>query len=288
MSQAMIVDVTMNNIQEMVMQNSQRLPVLISFWSPMNEQSKLANTILEKLATEFAGEFILAKINSDQQTEIAEKFALPGIPFVKLVKDKNIVTEKQGLLTESEYRQIIQANIQVDPSEEIREQANIAFAQGNVEQAITLFGEAAKANPNNYQIHLDLVMLYLQTGHLDKAYDLFVKLPEEAQNDPRGKELDGVMFFSKLIGETPDIEQIQNRLTANANDCDALYKLSAFLMLNGQAENALQTLFKLFIADRTYNEGAPQKTILKAFDMLGHKAPELVKVYRRKFQSLLY
>ena len=288
MSQAMIMDVTMNNIQEMVMQNSKRLPVLISFWSPMNEQSKLANTILEKLANEFAGQFILAKINSDQQTEISEKFSLPSIPFIKLIKNQNIVTEKQGLLSETEYRQAIQEHIEADPSEEIRQQANQAFTQGNIEQAIELFGTAAKANPNNFQIHLDLVMLYLQTGHLDKADNLFQKLPEEAQQDPRGKELDGVLFFSKLIEDKADIEDIKSRLETNPNDCEALYLLSAFLMLNGQAENALQTLFKLFLADRTYESGTPQKTIIKAFDMLNHKAPDLVNAYRRKFQSLLF
>ncbi len=288
MSQAMIVDVTMNNIQEMVMQNSKRLPVMISFWSPMNEQSKLANTILEKLAEEFAGKFILAKINADQQTEIAEKFSLPGVPFYKLVKNGDIVTEYHGLLSESAYRQAIQANIEVDPSEALREQANQAFAAGQIEQAMELFGEAARANPNNYLIHLDLVSMYLQTGHLDKAQELFDKLPEEAQQDPKGKEIGGVIYFSKILEGAPDVEHIQQILQENPNDCDAIYVLSAYLMLNGQIENALQALFKLFTLDRTYNEGLPQKTILKSFDMLAGRAPEMITTYRRKFQSLLY
>lgn len=288
MSQAMIVDINMNNVQEMVIQNSKRLPVILSFWEPLNEQSKLANTILEKLAAEFAGKFILAKVNAGQQTELVEKFSLPGVPFYKLVKNGDIVTELSGLQSEQHYRDLLNSNITEDPSEVLRKQANQAFAEGQFDQAIALLGEAAQANANNYQIHLDLVQMYLHTGHLEKAQNLFEKLPEEAQQDPKGKELDGVLFFSAAIQDIPDLQSIQATLADNPNDCDALYQLAGLLMLNGQAENALQTLFKLFTADRTYQDGLPQKSIIKAFEMLTAKAPELVTIYRRKFQSLLY
>jgi len=288
MQEAMIVDITLNNVQEMVMQNSKRLPVLLNFWSPLNEQSKLTNTILEKLAQEFAGKFILAKINADQQTELAQKLGSPTIPFCKLIKNGDIVTEYQGLLTEDAYRAMLEANIQEEPSEVLRLQAGEAFAQGQYDQAIKLLGEAAKVNANNFKIHLDLVQMYLHTGHLDKAQDLFYKLPEEAQNDPKGKELEGILFFSAVLEQAPEIENIQATLAKNPNDSDALYALAGYLMLNGHAENALQSLFKLFMVDRTYQEGLPQKAIIKAFEMLTAKAPELVTIYRRKFQSLLY
>lgn len=288
MSEAMIVDVTLNNIQEMVIQNSKRLPVMVSFWNPTDERSKLANTILEKIANEFAGKFILAKINAGQQTELVEKFNLPGTPFFKLIKNGDIVTEQQGLFSEEEYRKLIDSQIEKDPSDELREAASAAFMNGEVDQAIELLGQAAQANPNNFQVHLDLVMMYMQTGHLDKAQDLFDKLPDEAQQDPKGKELGGVMFFSEIISDAPDLQNLQATLAEDPNNCDALYALSGFLMLNGQAENALQTLFKLFTIDRSYQDGLPQKTILKAFDMLTAKAPDLVTAYRRKFQSLLF
>ncbi|MDX1352938.1 MAG: tetratricopeptide repeat protein [Thiomicrorhabdus sp.] len=284
----MIVDVTLNNVQEMVMQNSQRLPVLISFWSPLNEQSKLANTILEKLAHEFAGKFILAKINAAQQTDLAAKLGSPNPPFYKLIKNGDIVTEHQGLLTEDAYRSMLNSQIQDEPSEVLRKQANQAFAEGRFDQAVQLLGEAAKVNSNNYQVHLDLVQMYLHTGHLENAKNLFYKLPEEAQQDPKGKELDGILYFSDAIVDSPDIQTLQNILAENPNDCSALNFLAGLLILNGQAENALQTLLKLFITDRTYQDGLPQKSILKAFEMLTAKAPELVTMYRRKFQSLLY
>ena len=288
MSEAMIVDVTLNNIQEMVIQNSKRLPVMVSFWNPTDERSKLANSILEKLAKEFAGKFILAKINAGQQVELVEKFSLPGTPFFKLIKNGDIVTEQQGLFEEAEYRKLIESQIEKDPSDELRQAASAAFSEGQVDQAIELLAEAAKVNPNNYHVHLDLVTMYFQSGHLDKARQLFDKLPDEAQADPKGQELDGVLFFAEIIKDAEGVEALQQRLADNPNDSDALLTLSGYLMLNGQAENALQTLFKLFRVDRNYQNGLPQRTIIKAFAMLSPKAPHLVHQYRRQFQSLLF
>lgn len=284
----MIVDVTLANVQEMVMQNSKRFTVVISFWSSLNEQSKLANTILEKIATEKAGEFILAKINIDREKDITEKFGVTDVPFYKVVKNSEIVTEGAGLLSEADYRSLVNANVQEEQSEVLRKQATQAFAQGQFDQAIQLLGQASQENPNNFKVHLDLVQMYLHTGHLDKANDLLKKLPEEAQNSPQGKQVEGVLYFSQVVEEFPDIQKIQATLAENPEDLDALYGLAGFLILNGQPENALQSLFKLFSLDRNYRDGLPQKTILKAFEMLSGPAPELVTMYRRKFQSLLY
>ena len=287
MSQPMIVDVTLANVQEMIIQNSKRFPVIINFWSSLNEQSKLANTILEKIATEKAGEFILAKINVDSEKAITEKFAVTSVPYYKVVKDNDIVTEGAGLLTEAAYRALINTNIEEEASEVLRKQATQAFAQGEFDDAIKLLGEASQANPDNFKVHLDLVQMYLHTGHLDKANNLLQKLPEEAQKSPQGKQVEGVLYFSAIVEAFPDIQKIQATLLENPDDLDALYGLSGFLMLNNQAEKGLQCLFKLFSLDRTYREGVAHKSILKAFDMLAGPAPELVKAYRKKFQSLI-
>lgn len=285
---AMIVDVNVNNVQEMVIQNSSRLPVLINFWSHSNEQSKLANTILEKLAHEMPGEFILAKINFDKENLIVEKFGVPKVPFYKLVKNGEIVTEGAGLLSESEYRSLLKDNITEDPSEVLRKQAAQAFAQGQYDEAVNLLGQAAQANSNNFKIHLDLVQLYLHTDQLEQAKALFEKLPEAAQKDPQGQYVKGILYFSDVIANAPQVPEIQNTLAENPEDCDALYYLTAYLVLNGKLENAIQTLFKLFSIDRSFREGLPQKTILQLFDMLAESQPQLVTAYRRKFQNLLY
>ena len=287
MPDAMIINVTLNNIQEMVIQNSKQLPVLIHFWSPTNNDSQQANTLLEGLAQEMAGEFILAKINVDQQHDIAEKFSNPTAPFYKLIKDADIVTEAGGLQSETTYRAMLKEHIVDEPSEVLRKQAAQAFAQGEFDAALQYLSDAAKENPNNIKIHLDLVQLYLHTDQMEEAKALFSELPESAQKEPHGRYIKGVLYFTEQMKNAPEITQIQASLAENPKDSEALFYLSTYLILNGQIEPAFQTLLQLFSIDRTYQNGLPQKSILQAFDMLSASQSELVTKYRRTFQSLL-
>lgn len=287
MPEAMIIDVTLNNIQEMVIQNSKQLPVLIQFWSPGNQESQQANHLLEGLAQEMAGQFILAKINVDQQQDIATKFSNPTPPFYKLIKDADIVTEAAGLKTEEEYRTLFQTYLVDDPSERLRKEAAQAFAEGAFDQSLQLLTEAAQENPNNIKIHLDLVQLYLHTDQLEQAQDLFSKLPDEAQKEPHGRYIKGILYFTKQMQHAPEITQIQATLAEHPKDGGSLLYLSAYLILNGQIEPAFQTLLQLFTVDRDYQGDLPQKTLLQAFDMYAAPQPELVAKYRRTFQSLL-
>lgn len=287
MSQAYITDITKENLQE-ILSHSAKLPLLIHFWEPRNEESVKANTILEKLATEMAGQFILAKINVGQQAEMAGHFGVQEVPYYKLAFQGEIAGEAAGLQTEQAYWDLLKGYVKQDPSEELRAQAKQAFASGQFDLAVKLLGEAAKTDPNNFKVHLDLVLMYLQTGHLDKAKDLFSKLPEEAQLSPEGKNINGILNFSEAVGESDDIHTIQQKLAENQDDPDALYGLAAYLVLNGHPEKAIQTLFKLFIVDRNYKDGITQKSLLKLFDMLAESNPQLVNASRRKLQGLLY
>jgi putative thioredoxin len=287
---AMMADINDSNFQELVMHSSQRLPVVVHFWSALNPQSTLANTILEKLAQQFAGQFILAKINVDQQRALTQKLGVANgdLPFYKLIKDGKLITENAGLLSEAAYRSLLNNNLTVEPSEALRKQATEAFAQGQFDLAVQLLGDAARENPNNTQIHLDLVAMYLHTQHLELAQNLFEKLPEQAQKSLKGKFLAGLLHFTGLVKDAPAVEEIQTRLAQHPNDTAALYYLAGYLMVNAQYQNALQCLFKLFSVDRTYLDGAPQTLILNAFEMLAADYPDLVIQSRRKFQSLLF
>ncbi len=287
MSEAYITDITPENLQE-ILSHSAKLPVFIHFWNPLNEQSVQANVILEKLAAEMAGQFILAKINGGQQAEMVGHFGVQEIPYYKLAFQGQMVGEAAGLQTEQAYLDLLKQFVQQDPSEQLREQARQAFIAGQFDHAVQLLGEAAKADPNNFKVHLDLVLMYLHTGHLDKAKELFDKLPEEAQTSAEGKNISGIMSFSEILEESEDIQTIQQKLAENPDDPDALYGLAAYLVLNGHPEKAIQTLFKLFIVDRSYKNGVTQKSLLKLFDMLSESNPQLVNDARRKLQGLLY
>lgn len=284
----MIIDVTKENFQQMVVENSMQLPVLIDFWAPGCEPCKQVMPMLEKLAQDYAGRFILAKINTEEQQEIAEHFQIKGIPHFKIIHQGKVAKELQGALPITDFEEALQPYLKPDESEDLREQAKQAFINGQYDEATALLGQAAQANPNNYKVHLDLVQMYMHTGHMDKAKDLFQKLPEEAQTSPEGKSLDGLMYFAELVESAPSIEEIQQTLQEDPNNPDALYAISGYLMLNQKPEQAMQSLLKLFQVNRSFKEGIAQKTLIKIFETLQTEHPELVFHFRRKLQNLLY
>lgn len=288
MSQAMIVEITSENFQQMVVENSMHMPVLVDFWAPWCGPCKQVMPMLEKLAQEWAGRFILAKVNTEEQQELAAQFQIRGIPHFKIFHQGEMVKELQGALPITEFKTALEPYLKPDESETLRLQAQQAFAQGQYDEAVELLGKASQVNPNNYKVHLDLVKMYLQTGHMDKAQNLFNKLPDEAKKSPEGKELGLILRFSSIVAEAGEIEKIQQTLAEDPNNPDALYGLAGYLMLHDKIEEAMQSLLKLFMVNRDYKEGIARKTLLEIFEALQQEHSELVNTYRRKLQNLLF
>ena len=98
------LDVSQADFEEKVVSASRKQPVVIDFWAPWCAPCKVLKPILEKLADEYKGKFLLAKVNSDENQEIAARYAVRGIPSVKAMVDGKIVSEFTGALPEGAVR----------------------------------------------------------------------------------------------------------------------------------------------------------------------------------------
>ncbi len=123
-------DVSQADFEEKVVAASSKQPVVIDFWAPWCAPCKVLKPILEKLAAEYDGKFKLAKVNSDENPEIAARYAVRGIPSVKAMVDGKIVNEFTGALPESAVRDWLDKIIP-SPAEALRREAQQMAATGD-------------------------------------------------------------------------------------------------------------------------------------------------------------
>lgn len=274
------LDVGLADFNQQVLEESRSRPVVVDFWAPWCGPCKSLKPILEKLAAEYGGKFLLAKINSDENQELAARYAVRGIPSVKAFIDGEMVDEFSGALPEGEVRAFLDRLIP-SPADELRAQAMDARMAGDPSGALQLLAEASKLDPQHVGVRLDAAEIMLDLGETDEAQRLIGSVPDDA--DPRVAQLKARLQFSGVAGD--DAEALRARVDADGNDLDARLALANLLVAAGEHESGMEQLLEIVRRDRGFQEDIGRKTLLSVFNLLG--GGELVSRYRRLLASAL-
>ena len=281
-----IHNVGVNNFQQVVLETSINKPVLVDFWADWCQPCQTIMPMLAKLAEEYGGKFELAKVNADQEQELAAHFGIKSLPTMKLFYQGQIVDEKVGAVPESEVRAMLDKHI-VSESQKFIQAATMAYQQGQTEQALEMLNQALANDPDNAELKVTIAQLVYAEGDSDSAVALLDSLDEE------GAKLDGAIklraemnMAAQLAGLAP-LEEIEQRLANNPGDLEALLQKSRHLTAQGDYDNAMECLLDIMRRDRDYGDDAGRKGLLELFDMLGGEHPSVQK-YRRKLFTLLH
>lgn len=274
------IDVGLADFQQNVLEESRRRPVVVDFWAPWCGPCKSLKPILEKLAAEYGGKFLLAKINSDENQELAARYGVRGIPSVKAFVDGEQVDEFSGALPEATVREFLDRLVP-SPAEELRHQAAAARAAEDFAGALKLLGEASKLDPAHVGVRLDAAEVMLDLDEADEAQRLVGGVPDDA--DPRVAQIKARLQFMGAASE--DEAALAARVAANENDLEARLKLANLLVASGRHEAAMEQLLEIVRRDRGFGDDIGRKTLLSVFDLLG--GGDLVSRYRRLLASAL-
>ncbi len=280
-----IIEVDSSNFAEVVLQGSAERPVLVDFWAAWCNPCQMLMPILAKLADEYQGQFLLAKVDTDANQDLALQYGVRSLPTVKLFKDGQPVDEFMGALPESAVREFLDRHIPRE-SQRLHAEALVAQQRGDLAEARRLLTEAHGMDPNNGDITADLAALLAEEGEVERAEELLQALPREERGKARPAGLLARLEFARQARDLPPAAELEERLRDDPDNLELRYQLAVSHLALGDYDSAMQQLLDIMARDRGFRDDLARKTLLKVFDMLGDDPR--VDQYRRKMFNLLY
>jgi putative thioredoxin len=258
------IDATVENFMTAVVEASNTTPVLVDFWAPWCGPCRTLMPLLERIADDYQGRFILAKVNTEQQTQLAAHFQIRSIPTVMLVHHGEVVDQFMGLQPESVIRDLLDRHV-----------APIATRE-----------EPAVAAPPAARPE-DLAARLLEQRDAPAAAAAIDALEKSHADHPALKALRARLAFVETANARPDVMGLRAALETDPADAASRHALAAHHALAGDFGTALAEWLDLMRRDRKFGDDAGRRALLQAFDLLGEQDP-LVAQYRRRMAALLH
>ncbi|MBI3376578.1 MAG: thioredoxin [Betaproteobacteria bacterium] len=281
------VDVNNINFDTEVIEHSKQTPVVVDFWAPWCAPCKVLKPILEKLALEYGGKFKLAKVNSDENMELAAQFGVRSIPDVRAFKDGRLAGQFMGALPESKVREFIDRLLPT-PAELERARGRELRAKGDAAGACAALSRAIGLDPKFHLARIDLVELLIELRQLEAAERQLSEVQANIDYDARIDALRAAIAFARSTqsGGASDAE-LRARIASNPGDLDARMQLANRHAGHSEWRAAMDELLEIVKRDRNWNDQAARKQMLAIFNLAAGQT-ELVSEYRRSLASALY
>ncbi len=288
MSQGVFIfDVTEKSFPSAVVDNSHKLPVVAGFLGAWSEHCFIVDELFTRLAKEFAGKFIFAKIDIDEQPELRMQYKIENVPTMLVFKEGEVVRVEQGQLVETEARALLRDFGVSHPADEMREQAREKHMGGDTAGAIMLLTQAIQLDPMNTRIAMDMAQIFIDVGDIDSANGLLSKLPEQDKRSDMGKSLSGQINIAQLAAKTDGLDVLQARVIMVPDDAQARFDLAICLMERYDYQTAMDHLLQIITTAPEFQEGVAKEMMIVVIKMLTSGSPELAKEYQRKLSNLV-
>ena len=280
-----IVNIDESNAARLLIEESHNRPVVVDFWADWCEPCKVLMPILEKIATEYQGAFLLAKVNADEQQMITQQFGVRSLPTVMVVQDGQPVDGFAGAQPEAQVRQML-AKYLPKPWDGLLKMARESMAAGDFSGALAPLRQAWEDSGRLHEITIDYAQALIECLRLDEAEAVLggVRL---ADQDAAWEQLQAQLEIKREAAKSPEIEALEQRLAADPDDLDVRHQLAVQFTNAGQFKEGMEHFITILRRDLNHGDGATKKLMLDTLASLG-KGDPLAAEYQRKLYSLLY
>lgn len=284
--ESLIFEVSQESFAKSVLFNSNKVPVVVEFMGIWSKPCVIMADLFSQLAEEFAGEFIFAKVDIDENPELRKEYQIENVPTLLVFKDEKVVRKEVGQIQEVEARGLLKDFNIFHQSDLIREQAREKHLSGDTPSAILMLTDAIKNDPSNTRIALEMVQIFIDIGEIAQAQGLFSKLPEQDQSSEMGKALNGQLTFAELAGKTKGLNQLEKEILEQPDNSNCRFDLAICLVATYQYEAAVDHLFIILEKEPDFKEGAVKEMLITISNMISPVNHDLASQFRRRLANL--
>jgi len=256
-------DVGDADFDELVVERSALVPVVVDFWAPWCGPCRTLGPLLERLAAEHEGAFELAKVNVDTAPELAARYQIQSIPAVKGMRHGQVVAEFLGAQPDPVVRDFLAALLPTDADRLVADAAELPH-----EEAVAALRAALALDPRHGDALLALARLEANRGNEDEALALLARVVPTATHGQEAERLAAILRTRQGVG-SDDEATLRRQLGSDPRNLDARLRLGRSLAARGRYEAALDELLTVVRADRHFRDDDGRKAMLDIFEVLG-------------------
>lgn len=273
-------NVTLQNFETDVIAASMTTPILIDFHAPWCGPCKSLGPLLEQMEQEYQGRFILVKINSDEEPQLAQAFGVRSIPTCILMMDGKAVNAFAGAQSASQVRTFLDQHL--PSTDELSaltdtDEAKALLASGDPQAAMNLLCDALATDPGNDDIRYDYVRLLLELGGVEEAQAALApklsEIPKQLRFEALAHWLDAILFIAGSAYATWVTAQFDEKIAANKRDFETRFAKARWLMAQGEWTAAMDELLDIIMRDKKWADESPRKNMVAILELLTPPKP---------------
>ena len=281
-----IIDVNEIDFETKVLEESSNRLVVVDFWAPWCGPCKQLTPILEKVVSSSPDKVVLAKVNIDENQQLAAQLRIQSIPAVFAFKDKQPVNAFQGVIPETEVIKFLEKSIGEKLSvnfDDFYDQIKTLFNEKNYLLAKELLENFIAENTQE----TEGICMYLESliglNEISSAEDFLSSLKNEVVQIDKVKKINDRILLIKKADKGPSLEKLTEDLKKNPNSLDILFKITDTHFANNNFDNC----FNMLLSYYPKNKEKIKTKILSYFDVLGFDHESTI-LYRKKLSSIMF
>ena len=274
-----IIDATGKNFDDAVLRNSHKGPVMVNYWAESAGPCLRLWPLLEKLANDYAGQFLLVNVDTNKEKQLAHDYGINSVPTVKLYLNGEVVEQVHGYDSADSFKKMLDKYLARESDAELAA-AVALYQKGNKKDAFEQLNKLIFVDPENSRIQLTFAKLLMREEAYEQAYALLEKTPLKSESEEAVVLMTNALFLSTAQKATA-LEDLREQLTDKPDDLDMLFQLCSHQMLHSKFTEAMDILLRIIKLDYAWRDGIASLCLRGLFIMLGKDNPDVIE-YRQK------